>query len=76
MATYESRDRHRRWREYVLPNPTLAAELCKAQAAIDHEMRRLGLDTSYDNAYEVLATEEEIILRFEIEVGVEHPRYT
>lgn len=67
MATYTTRTTSKTWHEVVQPVPALRADLYKAlhQVETDYE-RAYGKKADTDDAFEVLAGNDEIVIRFEI----------
>ncbi|OPG13666.1 hypothetical protein [Microbispora sp. GKU 823] len=67
MADYSRRERTKTWVEYALPNPTNWGQVGRVIAVLNQE---LGEDRArWDDVVEVLATDEEIIFRYEKETG-------
>lgn len=62
MADFTRREVTKTWIEYTLPNPTVWGELHKVLAVVE---RDLGESAQWGDAAEVLATDEEIIVRYE-----------
>jgi hypothetical protein len=55
------------WFEVVLPNPTIGAELYLAMRWAEQEYKtRYGRDNEWDNTFEVVGGDEEIVIRFEV----------
>lgn len=63
MADYTRRERTARWVEYVLPNPTNAAELAKAVSAATAD---LSDRTISDDTITISADDEQIIVSYEV----------
>jgi hypothetical protein len=62
MADYSRREVTQTWIEYTLPFPTVLGELLKTIRSVQTE---LGDDARWDDAAQVGATDEEIIIRWE-----------
>lgn len=64
MADYSRREVTKTWVEYSLPNPTVWGELRKLIAVAEKE---LDDRARWDDAAQVVATDDEIIVRWEKE---------
>lgn len=67
MASCSRRERTTTWVEYTLPNPTVWGEVHKLIAVMERE---LGDRARWDDACQVVATDEEIIFRYEKDTSV------
>lgn len=64
MASYNRRERSTTWVEFLLTSPTNWAEVEKVFAVIRSE---IGEEARWDNAVEVIAFDDEILIRYEKE---------
>jgi hypothetical protein len=71
VADYTSRNVTTVRREYVLRRPTNWAEVGKVVAAINQELKGLGLSSS-DNRVTVDANDDEIVFSYEKSCEVSH----
>lgn len=70
MADYVTDIESKSWFRVILRTPTNGAEISKAMICAEQEYeRRHGHKSEWDNDFEVLSDEEQIIIRFEIEEG-------
>ncbi len=68
MADYTTDIESKAWFRVKLRTPTNGAEFAKAMICAEQEYeRRNGHKSEWDNDFEVLSSEDEIIIRFEIE---------
>lgn len=66
MADYSRREVTKTWVEYSLPNPTVWGELRKLIAVAEKE---LDDRARWDDAAQVVATDDEIVIRWEKETS-------
>lgn len=72
MSTVEVRDESKHWRVIAIPAPNVGAELYKAMHVAECEYKTAyGHAAEWDSTFEVLTTDTEIIIRFEIKQGVQ-----
>lgn len=67
MAVHSSRQVTRVWYEVVLPNPCMRGDMLKAMAEAEQRYNLYAGNeaANWDSSYEIVSTEEEIVLRFE-----------
>lgn len=67
MADYTTDIESKKWFRVKLRTPTNGAEFAKAMICAEQEYeRRNGHEAGYDNTFEVLSGDEQIVIRFEI----------
>lgn len=70
MADYTTDVESKSWFRVKLRTPTNGAEFAKAMICAEQEYeRRNGHVAEYDDSFEVLSNDEQIVIRFEIKEG-------
>lgn len=72
MAVHSSRTVTRTWYEVVLPNPCLRGDLLKAMVEAEQRFQMYtGRDAdNWDDSYEIVGADDELIMRFEVKQQV------